>query len=139
MNTDMKLTQKISAASLATLGYLTIAFPAFADTIVNPCTSLANANFCPSDGSVVSGLIGRAIYAIFILAAVIALFFLIWGGIKWILSGGDKGKVEAARGTIIAAIVGLIIVFLAFFIIQFVLGLFGLNLNSLTIPNLIGP
>jgi hypothetical protein len=61
---------------------------------------------------------------ILILAVVIALAYLIWGGIKWIMSGGDKGNVETARNTIVAAIIGLIIVFLSWFIINFILTTF---------------
>jgi len=51
-------------------------------------------------------------------------------------SGGDKAKVESARGTIIAAIVGLVIAFLAFFILSLALSFFGLSLTNLTLPRL---
>lgn len=81
-------------------------------------------------------LIRNVIIGAIVVAAIISLFFLIFGGIRWILSGGDKGKVEAARGTIIAAIIGLIITLLAYFILSIVLNLFGLNLGQLEIPNL---
>jgi hypothetical protein len=58
------------------------------------------------------------------IAIIIALIYLIWGGIKWITSGGDKANVETARNQIIAAIIGLIVAFLAWFIIGIVLQLF---------------
>lgn len=61
---------------------------------------------------------------ILIVAVIIALIYLVWGGIKWITSGGDKGNVETARNQIIAAIIGLIVVFLAWFIINLLLTLF---------------
>jgi hypothetical protein len=61
---------------------------------------------------------------ILVIAVIIALIYLIWGGIKWITSGGDKGNVETARNQIIAAIIGLIVAFLAWFIIGLVLQLF---------------
>lgn len=103
-----------------------------------------NLNPCPKTGqfNVLCGfndlgaVLGFVITIAFIIAVLIALFFLIWGGIKWITSGGDKGGVEAARNQIIAAIIGLIIVFLAFFILNLVLGLFGLSLFSLKLPNI---
>ncbi|MDO8269965.1 MAG: hypothetical protein Q7T54_04835 [Candidatus Levybacteria bacterium] len=103
-----------------------------------------NLNPCPKAGqfSVLCGfndlgaVLGFVITIAFIIAVLIALFFLIWGGIKWITSGGDKGGVEAARNQIIAAVIGLIIVFLAFFILNLVLGLFGLSLFSLKLPNI---
>ncbi len=134
----MKLMHKVSAASLTAATYLSLALPAWAQNL-DPCDSTQGkfTNLCTSAEDA-SGLIGRVITAIFIIAAVIALFFLIWGGIKWILSAGDKAKVEAARGTIIAAIVGLIITFLAYFIMNFVLGLFGLGLSDLQLPTITG-
>lgn len=81
--------------------------------------------------------VGEAVQFILIIATIIALFFLIWGGVRWILSGGDKSKVEEARKTIIGAIVGLVITFLAYFILTTVLSLFGIGgLNSLSLPKL---
>ncbi|MBP6882610.1 MAG: hypothetical protein KBC15_03610 [Candidatus Levybacteria bacterium] len=69
-------------------------------------------------------------------AALLALIFLIWGGFKWITSGGDKAKVEAARNTIIAAIVGLILALLSYVILSTVLRIFGVDLLQLTLPTL---
>ena len=53
-----------------------------------------------------------------------------------VTSGGDKGKVDEARKTVIAAIVGLIIAFLAFFILSVVLSFFGLSLTNLVLPKI---
>ncbi len=83
------------------------------------------------------GALRNIILAILVISAVVALIFLIWGGFKWITSGGDKAKVEAARNTIIAAIVGLIVAFLAYFILSIVLGIFNINLGDLVIPKII--
>ncbi len=82
---------------------------------------------------------------LFIIGIIIAVAFLIYGGIKWILSGGDEKQVEAARNHIIAAIVGLIIVVGAFFIISVVFSILGvanpLNTNGGTfnLPTLRNP
>lgn len=133
--------KKLTALGLSTASFLTLALPAFADTNVNPCPSAASGgglNFnLLCDARLNPGFIGSVITLIFVIATLIALAFLIFGGIQWILSGGDKTKVEAARGTIVAALVGLVIVFLAFFIINFLLTIFGLNnLFNITIPTL---
>lgn len=77
------------------------------------------------------------INALFFIAILAALVFLIWGGVKWIISGGDKEKVSAARSTIIAAIIGLILVLLSYVILNFVLEFFGLgSINTLNLPTL---
>jgi len=79
---------------------------------------------------------------IFIVGLIIAIVFLIYGGIKWILSGGDKTKVETARGHIVAAIVGLVIIAASFLIFSFVFQILGAR-NPLTgvlcIPTLQNP
>ena len=48
-----------------------------------------------------------------IVAGLLAFAYLIIGGIQWIISGGDKAGLEAARNRIVHAIVGLIVVFSA--------------------------
>lgn len=131
-----------TAASVAT--YLSLAFPAFAANSipVNPCPngSGGGTNFnvlCTLSANNIGSVISAVITILLIAAALIALFFLIWGGIRWITSGGDKSKVESARNTIIASIIGLVIALLAFFIITIVLGVFGLSLTDLKLPKII--
>ena len=146
----MKLIKQISAITLPAATYFSLTLSAFAQnsgsqassdgTNLNPCQNVGDpwSKLCAQDGSNAGSLISNAILAIFMIATVLALVFLIWGGVKWILSGGDKGKVEAARGTIIAAIVGLIITFLSYFILNLILGIFGISLNNLTLPKITG-
>lgn len=80
---------------------------------------------------IVSGLISLTL----IVAALVFFFILVIGGIKWILSGGDKAATEGARSQITAALVGLTIVFAAWAIIQLIKTLFGVNILELTIPS----
>ncbi len=85
-------------------------------------------------------LVSFVVNAAFVLAILIALVFLIYGGIRWILSGGDDDKVKTARGTIIAAIIGLVLVALSYVILNFVLVLItGNGITGLTIPSLTEP
>jgi len=98
----------------------------------------AFSNLCGVNIASSNGLVGGIIQVLFIIAILAALFFLIYGGIRWITSGGDKGKVDQARSTIVAALVGLIIAFLAFAITNFVLIFFtGQGTSQLTLPKLI--
>jgi hypothetical protein len=79
-------------------------------------------------------LVGLAISFVLIVAAVAFFFMLVLGGIKWITSGGDKGKTEAARNQITAGLVGLVIVFAAWAILTLIENFFGVSLRSFTIP-----
>lgn len=78
---------------------------------------------------IISSLIGF----IMVIAGVAFFFMLVWGGIRWIISGGDKGQTEAARNQITAALVGLVIVFAAWAILSLVGSLFHVNLLSLNL------
>lgn len=71
-----------------------------------------------------------------IITAVASLVFLIIGGVTWVLSDGDKGKLEQARNRIIQAIIGLIVV-AASWAIWILLGNFlGINFKELPFPTL---
>ncbi|MEK7572089.1 MAG: hypothetical protein AAB553_07500 [Patescibacteria group bacterium] len=65
-----------------------------------------------------SNIVGNVIILLFVIAIITAIIFIIIGGIKWITSGGDKGKIDQARATLTAAIVGLIIALCSFLIIN---------------------
>jgi hypothetical protein len=56
-----------------------------------------------------------------IVVGIIAVIMIIVGGFKYITSGGDSGNITSAKNTIVYAVIGLVIVALAQFIVQFVL------------------
>lgn len=62
---------------------------------------------------------------VFFFALLLVLIYLVWGGIQWITAGGDKAGLEAARGKITGAIVGIIIVAVAFAIYNVLLTFVG--------------
>lgn len=80
------------------------------------------------------GLITIVITFAIIIAALAFFFMLVLGGVKWITSGGDKGKTEGARNQITAGLVGLVIVFAAWAILTLIESFFGVSLRSFTIP-----
>lgn len=51
----------------------------------------------------------------------ISVLMLVWGGFRYIISGGDSKKVTDAKNTILYAILGLVIAFFAYAIVNFVL------------------
>lgn len=133
--------KKLIATTTGTVAYLATAIPAFAQARTgNICPGgAAGADFnALCDLTFEGGLIGMIITVIFVVAIVLALFYLIWGGIKWLLSGGDKAKVDAARQHIVAAIVGLVIIFLSYFVLSIIIPFFVPNFDfrNLTIPSI---
>lgn len=144
-----KLLTGITLGVTTALSMAPLAFGAGTDTVINPCgTDVSNTlnssaaafrdNLCNLTSTGTGNVIRNVIIAVLVVATLISLFFLIRGGVNWILSGGDKAKVTAARETLVAAIVGLIITFLAYFILNLVLSLFGLSFSNLVIPNITG-
>jgi len=101
-------TVKTIAASATALAFS--ALPAFA-AIDNPL----------GDVGTIPELIGIVFKAILGVVGALALILLALGGIQYMSSGGDKFAVEQARGRITSAIVGLVIVFGAWLVINFIL------------------
>ena len=60
---------------------------------------------------------------IFVVAA-LSVIMIIVGGIKYVVSNGDAGRIKSAKDTIQYAIVGLIVALLAYAIVNFVLNQF---------------
>ena len=85
--------------------------------------------------------ISRAINVALLIAAILVFVYLVWGGIQWISSGGDKGKTEEARARITAALVGLAVVAAAWAVMLLVQYFFGLSIfdNSTTAPDFFTP
>lgn len=129
---------KKSAPALALSAlFLATASPAFAQRTIELCPTGSEFNvLCGLQYNNLGGYIGLVLSLLIGIAVIIALFFLVYGGIKWILSGGDKAGVEGARNMIVAAIVGLVIVFLSFLVLNIVGGLFGISLTEFTLPSL---
>lgn len=65
--------------------------------------------------------IGQLIRVILAFLGVIAVVIIIWGGFKWMTSGGATEKVADARKLIVMGIVGLAITLSAYAIAQFVI------------------
>lgn len=81
-------------------------------------------------------LISRVVSVALMVAAIAVFAFLVWGGISWITSGGDKGKVEEARNRITNALIGLAIVAAAWAIMNLISYFFGVDVlgPGATIP-----
>lgn len=69
----------------------------------------------------INGIIKTIINVFSIVVGVVAVIMIIVGGFRYITSGGDSNNVSGAKNTIIYAIIGLVVVALAQFIVQFVL------------------
>ncbi len=88
----------------------------------------------PSGGLATTGksIVMTGINILLLVAIVLALFYLIYGGFQWMTSGGDQEKITGSRQTIIYAVIGLGVTALSFLIIQVVGHVLGIP-NALNI------
>src|SRR5258708_20626175 len=128
--------KKLSIISVGLISTLSLANPVLADNACPQSANGASSGFSRLCSLPVGQVIGSLIALAFIIAALIALAFLVYGGIRWITSGGDKNNVEAARGQIIAAVVGLVVIFFSYVIINIVLNFFGISISNFNLPTL---
>lgn len=73
------------------------------------------------DGSIFTTVVNIMLFII----GAICVIMLIWGGIRYTTSAGNSASVTSAKNTIMYAIIGLIIAFLAFAIVNWVLSSIG--------------
>ena len=132
-NSDMKqLIQKtfyLAAASFSLLGL--VALVGDVTTVSAACN--------PSNLSISSGaecargneqpaelfggegsIFGRVTNILLFLVGAISVIMLIIGGIRYVVSGGDQAQVTSAKNTILYAIVGIVVAFLAYAAVNFV-------------------
>lgn len=105
--------------------------------------SLCPTNFSGSNtlcaAASIGGIVQTIINVVLFVAFIAALIFLIYGGIRWIISGGDKEGTAKARGTVTSALIGLVVVLGAWILINLILQFFGIQggLSGLQPPALI--
>jgi|SRR3989344_1289242 len=132
------MSKKIATAG-AIITYLyvvTTTYAASSAPLIQPPTSAVKTNVD------INAVPTAFVNILFALATVLAVIYLIFGGIRWITSRGDKAGVEGARKHIVAAIIGLVVVAGTFLIIQVVFQFLGAS-NPLdkgfTLPTLASP
>jgi len=77
-----------------------------------------------------SGLIDALIQLAFFVAGLFFFFTFLVAGIQWISAGGDPKALQAARGRMTNAVIGLIIVVAAFAITRIVEQVFGISITG---------
>ena len=77
--------------------------------------------FIPQDGASLTEIVQSILNWIFGIIGIVAVVMIIIGGINFMTSAGDPGKVKKGKDTILYGIIGLVVALLAFAIVNFVL------------------
>ena len=120
-NHSMKKILKLVLPVLA-VGVLTVVLAGGASAMtLREGAEAARCDGCPADLFGDNGVFKQVTNTILYIVGIIAVIMLIIGGIRYVTSGGDSKKVTDAKNTVLYAIIGLVIAFLAFAIVNFVI------------------
>lgn len=72
-------------------------------------------------------IVSAALPYFFGAAGISLLLYFVWGGLGLMLSRGDPKAIQAARDKITGALIGFVIIFTAFWLVQIVASIFGLQ------------
>jgi len=112
--------------------FLIMPFLAYADGTVSNGLSNAGLQSIFGTGGLnssqsLSDLIVRVVDILLTFAGVVAIVFVIIGGYQYVVSGGNEETAEKGKKTLINAIIGIVVVVLAYTIINVLVNLVGSN------------
>lgn len=87
---------------------------------ITPPDALKNLLALPQGQDEISSVLSKVVELIYIFAAILFVFYLLYAALKFIYSEGHKESVQDAKGTITWAIIGVIIMSLTFVILRIV-------------------
>jgi len=85
-------------------------------------------------GSALGILMGNLYNTLVMVGALALLLFLAWGGINWLMAGGDVDKVKKAQDQITNAIIGMVIIVAVIAISNLLSKVLGVDILNPTIP-----
>lgn len=119
--TIKKLTLIVAAFALAVTALLVPVVPVEAQSSIQNGINSAKGDGVPDqlfgNGSIFTTVVNVMLFII----GAICVIMLIFGGIRYTTSAGNSANVTAAKNTIMYAIIGLVIAFLAFAVVNWVL------------------
>lgn len=92
--------------------------------VFNGACSGSSSSLCKDSGSGLFSVIKSVVQVLLIVGGIIAVIMIIVGGIRFMTSNGDQGKIKSAKDTVLYAIIGLVVTLAAFAIVTWVVGKF---------------
>lgn len=81
-----------------------------------------------SQAGAVEGLISNTLVVLTVVAGLAFVLYFLLGGLNWVTAGGDKTKIDKAKGMMTGGATGLIIIVLSYSIVWIVSAALGLNI-----------
>lgn len=94
------------------------------DALGDACTANPNSVLCKNKGDSAGDVVKTVVNVLLYVIGVISVLMIIVGGIMYVTSAGEAGRIKTAKDTILYAIIGLAVAFFAFAIVNWVLDQF---------------
>lgn len=98
---------------------------AFAVGTISDGASSARSPQQPIDLFGNTGVFSQISSVLLFIVGAVAVIMIVIGGLRYVISGGDASQVQAAKNTILYALVGIIVAILAYAAVNFVIGSFS--------------
>lgn len=108
--------------------------PAFAQgpTIINPALGKDIVGLSAGEG--LAFYIAQLWKTVVIVGGLAVMLFMIWGGISWLMAGGDKAKLEEAHHKITNSLIGLGVLVASYAVIAFIGAVLKIDLLAPVFP-----
>lgn len=106
--------------------------PVYAQEITNPALGSVIQGLSPGQG--LAFYIAQLWRTVVIVGGLGVMLFLIWGGIQWLMAGGDKGKLDEAHHKITNSLVGLGVLVASYAVIYFIGAVLKIDLLKPVFP-----
>lgn len=117
----MKKTIVVLVSIAALIGAFVLAPISSASILDGACSGVAGNEICDKSGQTdATPLIRNIINILLYIVSVVSIIMIIVGGMRYILSSGDSGKVASAKNTVVYAAVGLIVAVFSWVIVNLV-------------------
>jgi len=78
--------------------------------------------------------IGTLWQTLIIVGGLAFILYFLWGGLNWIMAGGEKSKIEDSKNKLTQGLIGLAILAASYVIVKFLQMALGLDLLNITWP-----
>jgi len=94
------------------------------DPLADACQNDPGAEVCQHQDEDAGNLISVLVNVLLFLVGTLSVIMIIVSGIWYVTSTGDAGKVTRAKNTLMYSVIGLVIAFIAFAVVNWVLDIF---------------
>lgn len=108
-------------AGLVAVGFMAT-LPLVAEAQVrNPCSLMRSA--CDDQPTSATSIVNTIIDVLLWVVGIVAVIFIIIGGIRYAASGGSPEQIKAAKNTILYSVIGLVAAILAYAVVRMIVRL----------------